>query len=704
MVIDFYNRNGGGGGTADYATLAGEANKSKLLEGASAPPQSANTGDVVAIAPNPTRGLRSARTLGIYQYDGTNWNKIEGESSSAYKIELTEVNPQNYTQQDIDTINAFCAAFTADTSIADSAYISALNGIYRCVRYIAIPHSPIFTFEGPFNNNIVDISLIFTNDLFSYGGLQNAVPTPPIPEFTSIKPTTDFPENPVDGEIVLLSEEALIDYRPEAPNGQTVYGGNIEEFMVTLKGTSNNELWVKTWDDAGHTERTDQGYFHLENDAIDYYDYQGDMDYLFNDLNEGEWADANTIYLLKEGNNLYFYVKQEAEGVFFPDTDATMVFDTVITDNTLNQYDGGDWKYFPQALYGRADFPKNAGFGDVVALATEGGTGYEYGITFEEMSYDEGSIMGGRFTFPTTGYSELDGESYSLGSVSVTFDGGQDGGTYDLTLSYNALSDELILSVGDTSDPDLTVYMGGENENVTEYVNWMVFQSTLSNENYIIDIYPYTENDGETVTFNDIPTSEGQIGLYQYDGEGWKFFPQVLNSREDFPKIAGFGDVVGLGKTEEREATSADVFTSATVTMVNGRATFKMYNPNYSGYCDEYTFGYDVNEGIISPWGGSNNVINGPWNDQGVEFSIDGDDITFTTQNPENTSEALQMWGFDPNCNDRIVIKQLGIYQKDEEGWNRAVTSNSINSIVKLTQAEYDALVSGGTVDANNLS
>lgn len=687
MVIDFYNRNGGGG-SADYATLAGESNKSKLLEGGSALPQSANTGDVVAVgadlrkrgakSPSPTLGIyqydgsawnpiggetpettslkpvselpESGETgevvalyatltiygaikvpensisydgddileittdlgtltintfedngtnvikltngvegveefivigdnnsatlptndenytwdailkggtlimrvsegasfhpiftedsivlntcdafldnadgeeteLGIYQYDGSSWNEIGG-GSSAYKIELSSVDPQYYTQQDRETLIDFYTAFTADTSIADSAYIYAVDGIYRCVRYIVIPNSPIFNFEGTYNNNIVDIWLHFSNGRFSYGSLQNAVPTP---ETTSLKPATDFPENPVEGEIVPLSEEELIDYRPEAPDGQTVYGGNLEEFMVAIKGTSDNQLWVSTWDDAGHTERTDQGYFHLESDAINYYDYQGDMDYLFNDLNEGEWADANTIYLLKEGNNLYFYVKQEAEGVFFRETDSTMEFETVVTDNTLNQYDGGDWK----------------------------------------------------------------------------------------------------------------------------------------------------------------------------------IFPQVLNSREEFPKLAALGDVVGIGKYGEREATSADVFTSATVTMVNGRATFKMYNPNYGGYCEDYTFGYDVNEGIIGSWGGENNVINGPWNDHGVEFTIDGDDITFTTQNPENTNEALQMWGFDPNCNDRIAIKELGIYQKDEEGWNRAVTSNSINSIVKLTQAEYDALVSGGTVDNN---
>lgn len=428
MVIDFYNRNGGGGGgTADYATRAGESNKTKLLEGGSALPQSANTGDVVAVAPTPTRGgaKSGGESLGIYQFDGSDWNKIEGG-------------------------------------------------------------------EGGDNS--------------------------------SLTPTTELPEDPVDGEIVLWSEEAFIDYKPEAPDGHTVYGGNLADFMDAIDESGRNELWVKTWDDAGHTERTDQGYFHIENGVIDYYDYQGEMEYLYDDLNEGEWVDANCIFMWKEGKNLYFYVRQEAEGVFFPDTQSSMEFETVVTNNTVNQHN---------------------------------------------------------------------------------------------------------------------------------------------------------------------------------EGVGWSLFPQALYGRGEFPKVAEFGDVVGLGKYEERDATSADVFTSATVTMVNGRATFKMYNPNYGGYCDEYTFGYDENEGIIGGWGGDNNVINGPWNDHGVEFSINGDDITFTSQNPDDTEEALLMWGFDPNCNDRIITKELGIYQRDEDGWNRAVTSNSINSIVKLTQAEYDALVSGGTVDEN---
>lgn len=83
MIVNKYNKGGGGsisGGSADYATLAGESNKSKLLEGGSALPQSANTGDVVAVAPIPTRGgaKSGGESLGIYQYDGSDWQKFEG--------------------------------------------------------------------------------------------------------------------------------------------------------------------------------------------------------------------------------------------------------------------------------------------------------------------------------------------------------------------------------------------------------------------------------------------------------------------------------------------------------------------------------------------------------------------------------------------------------------------------------------------------
>lgn len=87
MVIDFIGGNGGGGGTAQYATSAGTANNAKLLDGAQAFPQSANTGDVVAMNGIATRGLRDATPeAGVYQYDGTNWNKVGAEGEVTLPI------------------------------------------------------------------------------------------------------------------------------------------------------------------------------------------------------------------------------------------------------------------------------------------------------------------------------------------------------------------------------------------------------------------------------------------------------------------------------------------------------------------------------------------------------------------------------------------------------------------------------------------
>lgn len=207
MIIDFHNR-GGGGGTTDYATSAGTSNSTKLLQGEANFPQSANTGDVVAVAPAPTRGLRSANTtLGVYQFDGTDWNKIEGGEggSEPYKIELSSVDPSNYTTGDTATLDAFFAAYSADTSIADSAYIYAVNGIYRCVKYTVTPNFSIFTFEGTYNNNIVDLWLGFVNGSYSSGNMQNAVPTPPAPDFTTLEAVSELPASGETGDVIALS-------------------------------------------------------------------------------------------------------------------------------------------------------------------------------------------------------------------------------------------------------------------------------------------------------------------------------------------------------------------------------------------------------------------------------------------------------------------------------------------------------------------
>lgn len=117
---------------------------------------------------------------------------------------------------------------------------------------------------------------------------------------------------------------------PEAPNGQTVYGGNITDFKAAIDD-NNNQIWVNTWDDAQHTETTNQGYFELDkNGDIAYNDYQGDYYYILMDYydRKGEWIQCNGVYIRWEGENLFFYVNQESNGVYFnPDVD--MNFDSV---------------------------------------------------------------------------------------------------------------------------------------------------------------------------------------------------------------------------------------------------------------------------------------------------------------------------------------------------------------------------------------
>lgn len=190
---------------------------------------------------------------------------------------------------------------------------------------------------------------------------------------SSLNPTTEFPADPVEGQIVNYSDGRLnvgVLYRydgsdwqpygggdntilkavsgapetlekgdvyalnapfdaPESPDGQTVYGGNITDFKAAVED-NNNQIWVNTWDDTGHTETTNQGYFELDkNGDLTYYDYQGDKTYfLEEDFPQGEWGDANGIWFRWEGENLFFYVNQESNGVYFnPDVD--MNFDSV---------------------------------------------------------------------------------------------------------------------------------------------------------------------------------------------------------------------------------------------------------------------------------------------------------------------------------------------------------------------------------------
>lgn len=303
MIIDFHNRGGGGGGTADYATSAGTSNSTKLLEGETNFPQSGNTGDVVAIGSTPTRGTKAPilPSTGIYQYDGSSWNKVEaGSGSSAYKIELSAVNPEDYTSADTATLDTFYAAFDADNTIADSAYISASDGIYRCVRYSTTPQFSIFTFEGLYNNNIVTIWLGFVNGSYSSGNMQNAVPTP---NFTILKSVSQLPASAETGDVVAV-------LAPPQEGTWEVFDASASptkvRIMTKSDGTyllhfSENNLYTgldyaagdpPTFSGSGWGLQQDDTYeWHYDNDG--YYikvwvEQEGDDWYIYADMTQGE--------------------------------------------------------------------------------------------------------------------------------------------------------------------------------------------------------------------------------------------------------------------------------------------------------------------------------------------------------------------------------------------------------------------------------
>lgn len=305
------------------------------------------------------------------QADGT--LSANGGGSEDYRIELSTNDPESFTEGDIDNLNDFFDAVKADPSIAKDAYVDINGEIYRCSNdnYNEQIGDGDFYFVLVYSDWIDELHFTFLQEGFDvadhseWNGGEGG-------DISSLIPTTEFPADPVEGQIVNYSDERLnvgVLYRydgsnwvpfgdntilkavseapetlekgdvyalnapfeaPESPDGQEVYGGNITDFKATVED-NNNQIWVNTWDDTGHTETTNQGYFELDkNGDIAYNDYQADYYHILKDYydRQGEWIHCNCIYIRWEGENLYFYVNQESQGVYFnPDVD--MNFDSV---------------------------------------------------------------------------------------------------------------------------------------------------------------------------------------------------------------------------------------------------------------------------------------------------------------------------------------------------------------------------------------
>lgn len=293
--------------------------------------------------------------------------------STAYKIELSTNEPDDFTEGDIANLNDFFDAVKEDPSIVKDAYLDIDGEFYRCSYedYDAQIGDGTFMFVLVYSDWIDELQFTFLQEGFDlanhleWNGGDNS----------SLNPTTEFPSDPVEGQIVNYSDERLnigVLYRydgsdwqpygggeggdntvlkavsaipqtvvegdvyaivapeqaPASPDGQTVYGGNLADFEAQV-GDNNDEIWVKTYDDAQHTEWTDLGYFGTDKNGLTYYNYQGDKTQILDDFPEGEWSNNwGGVCVRREGENVYFYVESEANGVFFSPA-VSMNFDIV---------------------------------------------------------------------------------------------------------------------------------------------------------------------------------------------------------------------------------------------------------------------------------------------------------------------------------------------------------------------------------------
>lgn len=249
------------------------------------------------------------------------------EELATHTVELSTSNPADFTENDIDALNSWFAEVEDDSTIAERTAM-VVDGQYYHFSYGGYDGGDggNFGFVYGWAGYTEEIELNFASDEYDSGELYKW-------SENILRATDSIPEGINAGDVyaIVAPEQA-----PASPDGQTVYGGNLADFEAQV-GDNNDEIWVKTYDDTGHTEWTDLGYFTTDKNGLVYYDYQGDKEHILADFPEGSWSENwGGVYVRREGENVYFYVGNEAQGVFF-DPDVSMNFD-IVGDGTLAVY------------------------------------------------------------------------------------------------------------------------------------------------------------------------------------------------------------------------------------------------------------------------------------------------------------------------------------------------------------------------------
>ncbi len=142
--------------------------------------------------------------------------------------------------------------------------------------------------------------------------------------------------------------------RPMAPDGAAVYGGALTIFEGMID--QYREVRVYSWDNAQHTDRTEQGIFKLEDGVYVWSQTQGGPIVTHLDDYTNSWTQADNsgnLFIMKDGANLYLY-QTYGFGVMFGDPYGHVVpneemilptegYDAIsaLTVNAINVYDSG---------------------------------------------------------------------------------------------------------------------------------------------------------------------------------------------------------------------------------------------------------------------------------------------------------------------------------------------------------------------------
>lgn len=666
MVIDFYNRNGGGGGgTADYATRAGESNKTKLLEGGSALPQSANTGDVVAVAPTPTRGgaKSGGESLGIYQYDGNDWNKIEGgEGGDNTILKAVSGAPATLENGDVFAIHTP----SADTQYEVSAWTE--TGEYTIsfdhpVQAIKVHIKTNGHFDFGFNDS--DWHDGFGFDIEADG------------EYGYVFDAGDY-----DSSRWEVSEQDVKFIAPEwmaKTDGKTLYLAireNNDDYYLYIYSEDVELIWIT---DVAQNETEGEVQEGTVIPAHDAYD---------------QVFQAN---ITTEPN-----VKIELEG------DARV-------DGTLDNPTEIVTKYNGQM---KISFYDNSNVQGVICDLESYGT-------YFHLYYD----------YSTDGWTLFDSdEENTLIKIQDGESGSADFGDGNAYLSY---SDGVLTAYTDYEKGWKNWEMGDGGEVLTPVEIAKV--TDLPAENRLVPRFNKDE-DSNKVLFIDYWNPNGLVWQSQND-----------LVRNVFATYEGLGGSTGKALIQKDAYTFAwehiDRIYPISLLPVQAQKGMSFTTEDGIFHAGDEEFDttnlYEIenHNDWDNPTGGTQLIISGSnYNNRvGFKFEGYGDDFMLIwyggdwgTEWLENvTQDNGNLTGYTTGTPIEIIVAYdgtndvfeitcgepwAGLYAGNDEDnhysqyfvanlpvtkYSKSVTSNSINSIVKLTQAEYDALVSGGTVDEN---